>query len=517
LKNAGLAVDGPSLLQFFRKRTLTEAGQQRIEILVKDLGDNSYKVRVKASSELVALGAVAVPYLRRAVKNPDLEVSRRAEDCLKQISESESARAGLAEAAAHLIALRKPEGAVAVLLAYIPFAPDELVAGEVQAALAALAVRNGKPDAVLITALGDKLPARRAAAVEALCRGGMARQIPEIRQRLQDRDLSVRLRAALALATAREKEAVPVLIDLLAQLGPEQAWPAEDLLLRLAADQAPAVALGHDEASRRKCRDTWAAWWQAHAATADLARIEGAGQPLGYTLLVLLKAGQVIELDAKDQCRFQVDGLELPLDAQMLPGDRVLVAEHDGDRITERNRKGEILWEYKVEKPLMAQRLPNGHTFIATQALLLEVDRQGKEVFRYSRPGGEPFMKAMKLPNGDIAFVTLLRRFVRLDSTGRELQNIPANVSTSGGRIDVLPGGRVLVPERTSNRVVEYDAEGKVVWQVLFPEPVAATRLPNGHTLVTSYSGTRAVELDRAGQQVWEYRSSTRVTRAFRR
>jgi hypothetical protein len=165
----------------------------------------------------------------------------------------------------------------------------------------------------------------------------------------------------------------------------------------------------------------------------------------------------------------------------------------------------------------MAQRLPGGNTFIATQTRLFEVDRQGNQVFSYSRPTGEPFMKAMKLPNGEIAFVTYLHRFIRIDPSGKELQNIPANVSTSGGRIDVLPGGRVLVPERTSNRVVEYDAEGKVIWQALFPEPVAAVRLPNGHTLVTSYSLTRAVELDRAGQQVWEYRSNTRVTRAFRR
>src|SRR5260370_39284391 len=80
LKNAGLAVDGPSLLEVFRMRTLTEAGQQRIEALVKQLGDNSYKARVKASTDLVALGAVAVPFLRQGIQHPGLEGSRRGEE-----------------------------------------------------------------------------------------------------------------------------------------------------------------------------------------------------------------------------------------------------------------------------------------------------------------------------------------------------------------------------------------------------------------------------------------------------
>jgi outer membrane protein assembly factor BamB len=94
---------------------------------------------------------------------------------------------------------------------------------------------------------------------------------------------------------------------------------------------------------------------------------------------------------------------------------------------------------------------------------------------------------------------------------------MPVYVQTSGGRIDVLPNGHVLVPELRNNRVVEYDSDGKPVWQVPFNEPIAAVRLANGNTLVTAFNQPRAVELDRAGKEVWEYKSDTRVTRAFRR
>ena len=81
----------------------------------------------------------------------------------------------------------------------------------------------------------------------------------------------------------------------------------------------------------------------------------------------------------------------------------------------------------------------------------------------------------------------------------------------------MLPNGRVLVPEKELNRVVEFDAHGQVVWQTSFREPVAAVRLPNGNTLVTAFQDTRAVEIDADGKEVWQYDAGLRVTRAFRR
>jgi outer membrane protein assembly factor BamB len=226
-------------------------------------------------------------------------------------------------------------------------------------------------------------------------------------------------------------------------------------------------------------------------------------------------------VDADNKPRLQIDGLEFPLDAQMLPEDRVLIAEHNGNRVTERNRNGDILWMQSVPLPLVAQRLSNGNTFIATQTQFFEVDGGGRVLKKRGLPSGEFIMKAQMLANGDIACitssVTSSSRFVRLDAAGKEIQSMPAYVQTSGGRIEVLPSGHVLIPELKNNRVVEYDTDGKIVWQVPFNEPIAAVRLGNGNTLVTSYNQPRAVELDRAGKEVWEYKTDTRVTRAFRR
>jgi outer membrane protein assembly factor BamB len=205
------------------------------------------------------------------------------------------------------------------------------------------------------------------------------------------------------------------------------------------------------------------------------------------------------------------------------------VAEYHGSRVTERNLKGEVLWQKRVGGPLAAQRLDNGNTFIATDSALLEYDKNDKEVLSVGMGGNERIMKAMKLANGEI--VCLLGegrnvggggdcRVVRLDKAGKELHSFTVHLGMRlfGGRIHMLPDGRVLVPQHSENKVVEYDINGKELWSVSVDQPVAATRLPNGNTLVTTMTPARgAVEFDRHGQEVWTYSTNTRVTRAVRR
>src|SRR5438552_4113465 len=78
----------------------------------------------------------------------------------------------LATSMARLLARHKPPGAVETMLSYLPFADNEQVADEARALLAQLAMPEGKPHPALAAALTDKLPARRAAAGEALAKGG---------------------------------------------------------------------------------------------------------------------------------------------------------------------------------------------------------------------------------------------------------------------------------------------------------------------------------------------------------
>src|SRR5262249_35235141 len=198
LKAAGVGTTEPELLEFFRKRTLTDAERDKIQTLVRQLGDNSFKVRERASAELTARGITAVAFLRPAVQDADLEVARRAEECLRSIANDYNG--ALPAAAARLLAARKPPDAAEVLLAYLPFADADQVTEEVQATLAALAVHDVKPEKALLAALTDSAEVRRPAAAEAFCRAGVAEVLPAVRKLLKDPVPGVRLRVALALA-----------------------------------------------------------------------------------------------------------------------------------------------------------------------------------------------------------------------------------------------------------------------------------------------------------------------------
>lgn len=526
LRASKIATDAPGLLAFFKERTANLNDVARIARFVKQLGADDFDAREDASRQLVALGSRVLKELQEAAtKSTDIEVVRRAEECIRQIKQGSTAT--VLQAAIRQLGRSKHAEAATALLGYLTTADQEGVADEVRDTLAGLALRDGKAEPALVAALTDKEPLRRGAAGLALARAKT--ELPAVRKLLADPDAKVKARVALALAGVREKEAVPVLISLLDDpaLSGVELSQLEDLLYRLAEDRAPLAVATSDAAARKKFRAAWEAWWQDHGAKLDVAKLEEATKVLGCTTVVLLDQNKVIDLDASNKPRFTIEGVLFPLDCQYLPGDRVLLAEHGmpanvgPGKVTERNKEGKILWEKDTASPpLSAQRLPNGNTLIGTRQQILEVDAKGKEVVTYTQPRGEMIMRVQRLRNGQTAIVTQLgvTRFTLLDQKMNEVRSFGVDVRTSGGRIDVLPNGHVLVPENGNNRVVEHDVTGKVVWEVAIDQPIAALRLPNGNTLVTSMNlSIGAVELDRAGKQVWQYKAETRVTRALRR
>jgi hypothetical protein len=167
--------------------------------------------------------------------------------------------------------------------------------------------------------------------------------------------------------------------------------------------------------------------------------------------------------------------------------------------------------------PLNAQRLPNGNTVIATRAQLVEVDRNGKEVFTHNR-GGLEIMAAAKRRDGHYVLVTRTGQCIRLDGAGKEVKTFAVGaVQLIGANIDLLPNGNVLVPLSSNNKVVEYDGDGKIVWEATFQQPTSVTRLPNGNTLIGSMYNLQVSEVDRKGTPVWQTRGEGRLMRVRQR
>src|SRR5262249_38102080 len=152
----------------------------------------------------------------------------------------------------------------------------------------------------------------------------------------------------MALAGAGQRDAVPVVINSITELPASEAAAAEDYLLWLAQDRPPKDLAPGDGEARRKRRDAWVAWWAAHGARAEPAGYEAvAGREgyLGNTVLIQPQNNQVIELGPDGKERWKLTNLQGPMDAVVLRRNRILVAESDGQRVTERNFAGEILWQ----------------------------------------------------------------------------------------------------------------------------------------------------------------------------
>jgi hypothetical protein len=502
-------VDGAALLNELRARTLTDPELDRVQTLIGQLADGSAEARETATAGLVEMGIRVAPLLRRAAADKG-RTAEPAAACLEEIERGRPRP--LPAAAGRLLALCRPAGTAEAVLAYLPCAESDEVAAWLGEVLSAAGFRDGKPLPALVDALADKVAIRRAAAAEALCGGKAVDQLPAVRQLLNDSDPGVRLRSALALAAARDPEAVPALIDLLAAHPDiEKAREVEDFLIRLADDKAPTAALATDQPGRVKVRDDWAAWWSEHRGNIDLARLEATPRPLGYLLSVEQNptrgaGGRVSELGRDGKIRWQFNGLMGPCDAHVLPGDRVLVAEQNANRVTERDFTGKVLWERSVAMPFQCQRLRNGNTFVAGRNLILEVDAKGKEVFSLHRP--DHLIAARRFRDGQTAFFTQQGDYVRLDASGKEVRSFhvgsPAIAAFTSA--DVLPGDRVLVAIQHQNRVAEYDSGGRPVWEATLTLPGNPTRLPNGNTLVASVNTPRVTELSRTGKVVVEWK-----------
>jgi hypothetical protein len=229
------------------------------------------------------------------------------------------------------------------------------------------------------------------------------------------------------------------------------------------------------------------------------------------------RMGKVVELDGRGKVRWKLDNLQFPTDALVISPNKIIVAEQNAQRVTARDLKNAILWQKNVNQPRGLERLPNGHIFITGTNQLVEVDRDGKEIWSHNRPAGD-IMAARKFRNGQIGFVTNQGTYVRMDTTGKELKSSPTTpIQWWGGGINILNNDHVIMPLYNNGKVVEYDPTGKQIWEASFQWPTCAYRLPNGNTLVGSQQSAKTVELDKGGKIVWEAKEAFRCTMVRRR
>jgi HEAT repeat protein len=496
-------LDGQHLLDEFTSRTLGDEDLRRaLDLIDHQLDNASADVRAKAAEKIIEMGPRVAPLLRQAIGRGPARLARSAQQCLEAI-ERDSSRP-LPDAAPRLLALRRPKGTVEALLAYLPFADNETLVEQITELLGSVGCTDGKADPALVRALEDKVSVRRAAAAVALCKGKADEERPAVRKLLRDTDVTVRAKTAIALVERGDKNAMPVLIGLLAELPSDQVWQVEDLLAHLAGDKAPEQRVGGDDASRKASVEAWKKWWSKEEKIIDLAKRGMVARDQGLLLLVEMQGGRVVELSRTGQVRWQIQGVQWAWDAQVCSNGHIVVAHQSGNQVGMYDRQGKELWQRPCNQAIQCQPLRNGHVFVVARNQLFELDAAGKEVASHNFP--QHFIVAgRKFSNGQMAFLDQQGNYVRLDATGKQLKSFQVPFQWQNGvqGADLLPDDRVVV-SLGIGKVAEYAAGGKLVWETAVVNAGPPHRLANGHTLLTRINQTTLLELDRTGKIVAE-------------
>jgi hypothetical protein len=222
-------------------------------------------------------------------------------------------------------------------------------------------------------------------------------------------------------------------------------------------------------------------------------------------------------------------------DGFVLPNGNILVCW--GDEVREYDNNKAVVFKYKKSAPEnelgTAVRLENGNTLITEsgkQPRLMEVNQHG--VIGVSVPllpeTDNIHMQtrmARKLSSGNYLVPHLLAFKVKeYTPQGEVVKILHTDLTELGGRAAEnwpftairLENGNTVVSLTHGNRVVEFNSEGKVVWQIsnkdfqekLLQDPCGVQRLPNGNTVIASYGaneGIRLFEVDKKKTVVWSY------------
>lgn len=515
LHDAGIKTDARSLLDFFKSRTLTDDDRNQLLTTIRRLGDDDFDIREQATEELKKAGLAALPILRAASRDKDIEVARRVEMCLKEISqEAETARV---LAAATLLANQKADGLIDTLLKYLPCVPDdETVAGGLRQSMIAYTKSSGKADPLLKSALEDKDPARRVLAVQVIGEA-LPSERDSIRKKLDDPSHKVRYFAGAVLAKAGEAKALRSLLALIGDGPLELGFQVEDMLCQLleADEKPPATLHGNDADGRKKAMKAWEIWLDAKGDKLKLSRLTDAEPMRGLTLVVEVDGGvaggRIWECGPDGKQRWELTNLGGPVDVQVLPGGRLLIPEYYSSRVTERDREGKILWESPKlsSNTVGAQRLPNGNTLIATMQGVVEYTRANQKVADFPNPGGTVF-QAIRHRNGH-TFILAGNNLTEYDTDRKQVKAINVGNLSGWGGFEILPNGNFLIAYYSQNaKYGEIDKDGKTIWEhstqggTTRLEPTRVQRLRNGNTLVAGGNTMWVAEFDRDKKEIWK-------------
>lgn len=551
--------DFDGMLKYLKSRTLTDVDLSKIADLIKKLGDEDFESRNAAAADLEKIGPPAIAPLKLASNDAATspESQYRSKDLLKRMEKVPHAE--IAAACVRALAKAKKPEAVPVLLAYLPLADTSSVSDAIGDTLAEYAVVDGKPSKLLLDALADKNPIRRAAVGVALLGTGEDKDVlkdvlPKVLAAAKaEKDPAAKFAMTCGvLFVGRDKAAVPMLLDILPDMTRAQVWQAEDLLVQLAGKDAPkARCIQGNKESFAKAQKAWQEWWGKAGEKIDLAKLDLSRRIQGRLLVLSLNynfnQGVLVEYGGDEKERNRVAGLGYPMDVAFTKNGRMWLADQNNSTITERDLAGKQLLARQVQvdfpgggrqstQPTGVQAMDDGGIMAVCRNAIVVYNDKGDTTLKYVRPnvnfGNHDITGAVKLKNGEIAVLVQNNgpqgqkpQVIFLDKEGKEIEKKAVKVTTANyqGAIIESGDGKVLVTE--TNKVTEYDiATGKETGftKTGLNNPRSLQKLPNGNVLVLyNYPGT-IIELTPEGEIAWTFNigrdnQNSQINRAYLR
>lgn len=259
---------------------------------------------------------------------------------------------------------------------------------------------------------------------------------------------------------------------------------------------------------------------------------------IAHSFLGVGKANKTVIVGEDGEVQWRVD---LPAsDGWVLPSGNVLLALYgtkgfpnggavEIDRATKKN-----VWQYKgrEKETSTVQPLEDGTFLIAElgpepRAIVINSDGKVLKTTALACQKSNTHMQTRMLrllPNGNYIAPHLLDFAVKEyePDTGKVVRTFPTDDRGRDNRdwpftAIRLHDGNTLIGCTNGNRIIEVDADGKIVWSVtnedigenLFDDACGVQRLPNGNTVVTSYhakgDSVKLFEVTREKKVVWRY------------
>lgn len=215
------------------------------------------------------------------------------------------------------------------------------------------------------------------------------------------------------------------------------------------------------------------------------------------------------------------------------PGPPYRILAQDKGKVAILGPAGKVEWEVPLRHTAHdIQLLPNGNILMPTDDVtLVEMTPDKKVVWKHvSQPAGDYQGKIeihafQRLPDGlTMIAETGNRRIIEVDAQDKVVKSIPLVVEHPDTHRDTrrarkLANGHYLVCHERDGTVREYDDAGKVVWSYklgLGDRPATpghgghgtdvfnAIRLPDGNTLIAGGNNNRVLEVSPGGEIVWK-------------